>query len=473
MFRRFSFRLLLTFATLMLAGVGSLILLAGLQITLQSVQRQADALQLQSQLIANAIREPIERSDDEHTPTTMRSVPDLTSSFAQNINARITIVDAQFKILSSSDSRVRARTESNRAEFVAASRGTPQSDIRWDESSNEQRLYVASPVLGEHAALVGYVQVSVPTATIYATIISTWLVLMGIGAIVLIATVLASFVLARQIAVPVQHLTTTSERIAAGHLDERVSPSDPDEIRRLGIAFNRMADRVQEMVEQQREFVDNAAHEFRSPLTSLRLRTEMLQTHGDQNPELQERYLGQMSREIGFLQRLVDHLLALATVEGGEEMQRTSLDLAPMLYEIADSIELVVRDAGMKLAMNVPDHLPKVSANNEQMNVVVRNLIDNAIKYTPRGGTITLAAKSAEKEIEIIVSDTGVGIPADALPHIFDRFYRVDRARSREQGGAGIGLALVHAIVELHGGRIEAESQVNEGSRFTVHLPAS
>jgi signal transduction histidine kinase len=456
----------------MLAGVGSLILLAGSQITLQTFQRQANDLQLQSQLIANAIREPIERSDDNHA-TNARSVTDLTNSFAQSINARITIVDEHLSVLASSDSRVRTRTESNRAEFMAASRGTTQYDVRWDDSSNEQRLFVASPVLGEHAALVGFVQVSVPTTIIYATIISTWLVLIGIGAIVLVATVLASILLARQIAVPVQHLTTTSERIAAGHLDERVSPSDPDEIRRLGVAFNSMADRVQEMVEQQREFVDNAAHEFRSPLTSLRLRIEMLQTHGGKNPDLSQRYLGQMSREIGFLQRLVDHLLALASVEGGESAPRTSLDLAPMLYEIADSIELVVRDAGMTFQMHVPDHLPNMLANDEQMNVVVRNLIDNAIKYTARGGTITLAAQSAGKEIQISVSDTGMGIPADALPHIFDRFYRVDRARSREQGGAGIGLSLVRAIVESYGGRIEAESKLNEGSKFTVWLPVS
>ena len=470
MFRRFSFRLVLTYATLMLAGVGSLILLAGWQITSQSVEQNANELQLQSQLIANALREPIEQSDDNRS-LTGRSLPDLTASFAQNVNGRVTILDAKSNTIASSDSRVPARAESNRVELVAASQGTTQYNIRWDETNNEQRLFVASPVLGEHAVLVGFVQLSVPTVPIYAAIMRTWLILLGIGIVVLIATVLAGIVLARQIAVPVQHLTTTSERIAAGHLDERVSPSDPDEIRRLGIAFNRMADRVQEMLEQQREFVDNAAHEFRSPLTSLRLRIEMLQTHGEKNQELSQRYLGQMAREIGFLQRLVDHLLALASVEGSEQAPRTSLDLAPLLYEITDSIEPVMRQAGMTFQSNVPDHLPRVMANPDQMNVLIRNLIDNAIKYTPRGGMITLTASSLEKEIQICVSDTGMGIPADALPHIFDRFYRVDRARSREQGGAGIGLSLVHAIVEAHGGRIVAESKLNEGSKFTVRLP--
>lgn len=472
MLHRFSFRLLLTFATLMLAGVGSLILLAGWQITSTAVDQNANELQLQAQLLANALREPIERSDDNHS-FTGRTLADLTTSLAQNVNGRITIVDTRLNIHSSSDARVRNTAETNRPELAAAQEGKTLYDIRWDTATNEQRLFVAAPVLGEHAALVGFVQLSVPTAPIYASIVRTWLVLLAIGALVLIATVIASIFLARQIAVPVQHLTTTSERIAAGHLDERVAPSNPDEIRRLGVAFNQMAERVQEMIEQQREFVDNAAHELRSPLTSLRLRIEMLQTHGAKNPELGKHYLNQMARDVGFLQRLVDHLLALASVEGAEKMPRAEIDLAPLLHEITDSVEPIARENEIALQTEIPDHLPRVLANAEQMNILIRNLIDNAIKYTPRGGTITLAAKSNHQEIEISVHDTGVGISPHDLPHIFDRFYRVDRARSRAQGGAGIGLALVRAIAEAHGGRVQAQSEMNKGSTFTLFLPQS
>jgi signal transduction histidine kinase len=180
-----------------------------------------------------------------------------------------------------------------------------------------------------------------------------------------------------------------------------------------------------------------------------------------------------MARELGYLQRLVDHLLALATVAKGEPSPRVALDLARLLYELADELEALAQEADLTLRVEAPDHLPRVSANPEQMTILLRNLFDNAIKYTPRGGTITLAAKSSAREIEISVSDTGIGIPADALPHIFDRFYRAARAHApaRTQGGTGIGLALVRAIAETHGGRVEVTSRVNEGSVFTIYLP--
>ncbi len=470
--RRFSFRLLLTFLTLIVVGVGSLILLAGWRISAQAMEQNAAQLELQATLIANALRDPFEHADVRRA-NEGRSLESLIVSYAQNVNGCVTLFDANLKFIASSDAQVVARPEENRAELIAARQGAPHFDVRWDDTRAEHRLFVAVPIEGEHGRDAGYVQLSVKTAPIYATIAGTWLGLLMIGGIVLVATALASVWLARQIAVPVQHLTTTSERIADGHLDERVAPSGPDEITRLGLAFNRMAERVQTMLEQQREFVDNAAHELRSPLTSLRLRIEMLQAHGEKDQALTQRYLGQMAREISYLQRLVDHLLALTTVENGEPAPRLALDLARMLYELSDEVEPLIQEAKLNLRVEVPEHLPSVSVNPEQMKILLRNLFDNAIKYTPANGTITLAANASGKEIAISVRDTGIGIPAESLPHIFDRFYRVDRAHSRAHGSTGIGLSLVQAIAQAHQGRIKVQSRVNQGSEFTIYLPVS
>ncbi len=466
-----SSRLLITYVTLMILGLGSVIVWTGGQISAQHVQQAEHQLELQAQIIANALREPVDRPHPDSS-STGRSLNDLIGSYAANIGGRVTLVDANLNVVASSDPAVPIHREDDRPEFIAARAGSEHFDIRWDEWTKEERLFVAAPVAGgEHGAAAGFVQLSVPMLPIYAQMSETWLMLAAAGGIVLLLTILASTLLAGQIAVPVQHLTTTSEQIAAGRLDERVVPAGPGEIRRLGDAFNRMAERVQEMIAAQREFVDNAAHELRSPLTGLRLRIEMLQTHGAQDPELTRRYLDQMQHEVGYLQRLVDHLLALAAGEEGAHAERAELDLAPALQELAAEMTPLAAQAGLAFEADVPEHLPCVLANGDQIRIVVRNLIDNAIKYT-RAGSVTLAARARDKVVEIQVSDTGLGIPADALPRVFDRFYRADRARSRKQGGAGLGLALVRAIVEEHGGTVKVQSREGKGSTFTVVLPA-
>jgi histidine kinase len=168
---------------------------------------------------------------------------------------------------------------------------------------------------------------------------------------------------------------------------------------------------------------------------------------------------------------LVDHLLALAAVEEGAAAPRVPLEPARLLHELADAMTAFAQQEGVHLAVDVPDHLTRLQANPEQMVMLVRNLLDNAIKYAHGKGTVTLAAREADGCLEISVSDTGSGIPAEALPHIFDRFYRVDRARSRQQGGVGLGLSLVRSIAEVYGGRVQVSSRVDEGSTFTVYLP--
>jgi signal transduction histidine kinase len=465
-----SSRLLVTYVTLMALGIGSVMALTGQRIASENIQQTEHELELQAHIIANALRDPLQRTHEGET-TGGRSLDALIASYATSIGGRVVLLDAQRNIVLSSDPRLPVHTEDNHPEFAAASAGTEQYDIRMDEWSKQERLFVAAPIFAEHSQPLGFVQVSVPTAPIYAEVWQLWLSLIGIAGIVLLITVIASALLARQIAIPVQSLTVTSEQIAAGRLDERVTPAGPSETRRLGIAFNRMADRVQEMIGQQRAFVDNAAHELRSPLTSLRLRLEMLQTHGQGDAELTRRYLEQMEREIGYLQRLTDHLLALATVEEGVDAPRVPLDLSHLLYEFVDHTSAVVQQAGLTLRVDVPDHLPRIVANPEQISMLIRNLVDNAIHYTHRGGTVTLAARAANGGIEIRVSDTGMGIPPEELAHIFDRFYRVDRARTRRQGGTGLGLSLVQSIAHAHGGRVEVDSRVNVGTTFTVYLP--
>ncbi len=461
-----SSHLLVTYVTVMLISLGSVIGWTGHQLALEQILQAQDQLQLQAQIIANAMREPIARPHEANPNPDTRSIPDLLGAYAANIGGRVTLVDAQFNVTASSDAQVPVGTPVHDPEFSST-----RYNIRRDLPNTEERLYVAAPIPSNPVHPLGFVQLSVPMSPINAAIERKWLDLLGIGVVALAITILASLVLARRIVIPIQHLTTTSDQIASGRLDERVAPAGPHEVRRLGHAFNQMAERIQALIAQQREFVDNAAHELRSPLTSLRLRLDLLDEHGIHDPVLTKQYIGNMQRDVSYLQRLVDHLLTLASVEEGEPAEMTPVDFAPVLREIADEMTLLIQQAQLTFRVTVPNHLPDVLANADQIRIAVRNLLDNAMKYTRAGGTITLTAQPVDQTIEILVADNGIGIPADALPHVFDRFYRVDRARARKQGGAGLGLALVRTMVEANQGTVTVSSRVNEGTQFTIQIP--
>ncbi|MFQ5340550.1 MAG: ATP-binding protein [Anaerolineae bacterium] len=497
-------RLLLTYMILVLLGLGGLILWTGLRLQTAVVEQAEHDLELQTLIIANALREPLGKLR-EGEGARGRSLDALVRSFAYSVGARVTVVEPSLQVMLSSDDVVPIHFEKDHPEIVAAGIGDEQHDIRWDEWRNEERLFVAAPIQGEES-LEGIVQLSVPMVPLYAEIRRTWLSLLAAAGAVLAATALVSLVLARQLAGPIRSLTAVTEAVASGHLDQQVVPAGPDEIERLGWAFNRMAEQVREMLARQQAFVANAAHELRSPLAGLQLRIEMLQRHGQAKPELAEHYLRQMEHEIEHLRRLVDHLLLLSRLDQGQELPRPPLDLAPLLYELADEMGPLVQVAGLHLHVDIPPHLPAVAANVDPMRMVMRNLLDNAIKYTPAGGRIVLRATAeglqpgdqlmwhhehadgvqmprsplvvsrslhdTEKPAVLIqVADTGPGIAAEHLPHIFDRFYRVSTTRSHSQGGAGLGLSLVRSIVEAHGGQVEIHSVPGQGSTFTVRLP--
>ena len=464
-------RLLLTYLALTLIGLGGLILWTGQRLQEATLEQAQRDLELQASLIANALREPLEglHEGEGHGGRPMEV---LIRSYAIRSGARVTLVDAGFRVLLSSDARVPPGVQQAAPELVAAREGRGLRRIRREAWDLEERLYVASPVTGEEGRIMGYVQLSIPTASLSAQIRQTWTGLLLTGGVMLGITVLVSLWLARQISRPLKTLTKTSEEIASGSLEGRVDPEGPEEFRRLAVAFNRMADRIQEMLARQRAFAMHAAHELRTPLTSLRLRLEMLQTHARGDAELTARYLGQMERDVDHLQRLVQNLLALSALDEGEHPPRALLDLSPLLYALADEIGPVAHQAGLDLHVDVPAHLPPVEANEDQVRTVIRNLLDNAIQYTPAGGRITLRAWAHENgEVHIAVADTGVGIPEEALPLIFERFYRVDKVTARRHGGAGLGLALVREIVQAQGGRVEVRSRPGEGSTFTVRLP--
>ena len=223
-----------------------------------------------------------------------------------------------------------------------------------------------------------------------------------------------------------------------------------------------------------REFVANVSHELRTPLTNIRSYTEtLLDAAGDIPLDTEKQFLGVISSEYERMARIVTDLLTLSKLDYGRmELRMTRFSLADMLRNVANAMKLTAQDSGHELQVDTPDDLPAIVGDRERIEQVVVNILSNAVKYTPAGGHIRLAACTVpNNRVRITVEDDGVGIPASDVPRLFERFYRVDKARSRAAGGTGLGLAIAKEIVEQHEGKIALASEYGKGTTVTITLP--
>ena len=233
-----------------------------------------------------------------------------------------------------------------------------------------------------------------------------------------------------------------------------------------------MSERIERQDKTRSQFVSNASHELKTPLSTMKILMETLIYQEPMDPAMTKEFLKDCNAEIDRLNRIVSDLLTLASVDSGNaQFNRQELRLKDLILEQARRLSPLARERGIELECSVKDSV-EVSGDSFKLAQVIYNVIDNAIKYTPRGGSVRVDLFRQGKKAVIRISDTGIGIPAEDLPHIFDRFYRVDKARSRETGGTGLGLSIVKQIVLMHDGDITASSVENEGTTFTIELPA-
>ncbi len=289
------------------------------------------------------------------------------------------------------------------------------------------------------------------------------------GAVALFIALILGTVLFRQLTTPLQELTAAAERIAGGDLEQPVQVKSKDELGRLGEAFNRMTEGLNKSEELRRRMIADISHELRTPLTVIRGGLEALRD-GVYQPT--EGKLAELDGEVLLLDRLVEDLHELALAEAGElRLERGPTDLIKLVDRLSSRLRPPLAERGIGLVVELPQTLPKLSLDADRIEQVLHNLLGNAERYTPKGGRITLSVMDGEDEVLVSVADTGRGIPQEDLPYIFERFYRGERSRSRRGGGAGLGLAIVKQLVELHGGRIWAESEPGQGTRFMFTLP--
>jgi signal transduction histidine kinase len=277
--------------------------------------------------------------------------------------------------------------------------------------------------------------------------------------------------LARGMTQPLRDMARAAHRMETGDYAQRVITDSRDEVGQLAAAFNKMSTELASLERLRRDLVANVSHELKTPISALRAHLENLLDGVEQaDPNTLQIMLGQTER----LTRLIDQLLDLSRIESGElRLNRTVVPLHPLVREVLSEIEMARADRGVRVADAVPDDLPPVLVDRERVHQVLFNLLDNAVRYTPPGGEVTVEARPANGGCQVAVIDTGPGIAPEHLPRLFERFYRADAARSRGDGGTGIGLAIARSVVEAHGGHIRAESRVGRGSVFTFDLPVA
>ena len=352
----------------------------------------------------------------------------------------------------------------SRAERAAPMRG---------KQGQSFRVTSAAAPAGSPASQTDTIQIAIDVSQEEELLASyrRWIVAIMLGALAIFPVV--GYQIARRGIRPMEEMATTARHISSTNLHERILPDGyPVELASLAGTFNEMLDRLEDSFERISRFSADIAHDLRTPVNNIRGEAEVALARARTVDEYRD-VLGSCLEESVRLSDLIGDLLFLARAESPlTQLHRAPVDVGELLDSLREYYEASAAEGGVSLTTAVDGELV-VELDRTLMQRAVGNLVTNAMAHTPPGGSVVLAARAEPAGVRIEVSDTGVGIPAEALPRVFDRFYRVDTSRSHSSGGTGLGLSIVQSIVTLHGGRAEIASQPGQGTRVTLRLPAS
>ena len=461
-------QLLLTFIGLIVIGFGAIALFAGRLLAAGAMEDFQSTLRVEALLVASALHEPVEEfMVGAAEESEVRAV---VNRLADEANVQIALLDLDGAVWIISDQYQRfSNNWSDSAEFQAAINHEVVYEIR-EPIEGQPMLFSAAPVV-DHDAAMAIAHLIVPAEQALVAVRQRWVTLgVGFVGIAIVASVLSLWMSA-SLTRPLRKLQAAAHRLADGDFEQRASASRADEIGDLGRAFNHMASQVETMLEEQRAFASNASHELRTPLTTMRLRMERLQS-GRLDEAKRAQYSAEMEQELVRLSRLVEDLGILARVDSqrlaiGEEQ----VDAKRLATAVIRELEPLQRERQIVITLESDESLP-VHANMTHLRLVFRNILENAIKYSPEMGAVCWRLAAEDGVLVSRVVDSGTGISAEHLPHIFKRFYRVDKARNRSTPGSGLGLSLVQSIVLLYQGEITIESDgLGHGAAVTVRWP--
>lgn len=394
------------------------------------------------------------------------------SDFGTQMDARVLVLDANGN--AAVDSFGESRLEGQRLDYeeiTAALGGKEQTGVH-TLHNGERVLYAAVPFVKEKT-VSGAVLLVVSLADVDALLaqVSRLMLLVSLAGGVL--ALLVGLLLAGHFTRPIKQLTEAVRVMAEGHLDRRVHTRSRDEIGQLAQDFNVMAAKLEEVDRTRRQFLADASHELKTPLSSIKALAQSLIDGREQDPAVYREFLGDIDTEVDRMSRLVDSMLRLTKLEDSlYTVQLKEVEVKPLLLHLTSLVQAQAIQKGVELSVS----LPEVEGicwplDADLFSCILLNLLENAVRYTPAGGKVSVRLTIDHETLVVKVADTGIGITPEEIPRIFDRFYRVDQARARASGGAGLGLSIVRQAVLRHGGTISLKSGSGEGTTWEVCFP--
>jgi signal transduction histidine kinase len=447
--------------TALALGLGLLLIMAGHQMSQMTMEAFTHEQQVLALALANTFPESFETPRAQQVMASWLAHRDQwKNDFPSDTN--ISMFDTRGGLIASSSS---AGHRGLPVDFnVALSGGIASRTVGG-------RLYTAVPVMHEGRSILGVIQIDSSLDAVNARLFSRWLALIGAtGAALLLAFGVAVW-LAAQLTHPLSKLRRVAQQMSEGQLDARVAIGDTvTELASLGSMFNHMAERIENMMREQRDFVANASHELRSPLSAVKLRAEALAEQTVSGDRARQ-YATEINEEVSQLAQLVDDLLQLSRAESGTfTLPEQPICVVDVLQMCVRAVQPRLAQKHQQFAIDLAEDMPDLYIHPNDLCVMVGNLLDNAIKYTPDGGTISLSTAWKAQALEISVGDNGEGIPPEDLPRISERFFRVDRAHTRGTPGVGLGLALVAAVARQYNGMLRVVSSGVSGEGTQAHL---
>jgi two-component system phosphate regulon sensor histidine kinase PhoR len=415
------------------------------------------------------------------TSTNIPALKRLAKTLGQPGGQRVTLILPDGTVVGdSNENPTRMDNHSDRPEVKEALTGETGSSVRYSQTVKANLMYVALPI-SANGQLMGVVRLSIPLTVIDEALKGMlWKIILA-GLLIALAATPVSLYISRRISQPLSEMKDNAERFASGKLDSRIRVEGPDDVVRLAEALNAMAAQLDDRIHRlrkletiRRDFVANVSHELKTPITSIKGFVETLLGGALDNPEDSKRFLGIVAGQADRLNAIIDDLLSLSQLEqdsGGVEIVIEESGLKPVLEMAIQGCALKASGKNISVIINCEASLT-ARINPQLFEQAVINLVDNAIKYSLPSTQVRVEASAGNGEVTVAVIDEGRGIEKEHFPRIFERFYRVDKDRSRQLGGTGLGLAIVKHIAQVHGGSVSVDSSVGKGSTFRIHLPA-